>query len=283
MATVNEKMTALANEVRTLTGTTDSLSISHMTSALRTENINFNTNLSAQDDLIAQIQTALQGKAAGGGGSSSPDGPGSGGPDSGAQNYLLQDKNVTPSTIVQAVSADPGYYGLNTVMVDRIPSSYVQPSGTKAITTNGAHDVKSYESVSVNVASTGEEVTAETNAYTEKVAQLTTAVTALENELAGKASGGTGGGNIEYVIGSVDSAGPIMPGSTTLNGIVHYMNQEGVYSTTNVAGEIFVMKDSILVGYGPDGVWAIGGVTPVGESLGSTKSYLITDDFSIKV
>lgn len=38
----------------------------------------------------------------------------------------------------------------------------------------------------------GEDVTAETNAYTTELAELTTAVTALEEELAGKAAGGGG-------------------------------------------------------------------------------------------
>lgn len=39
---------------------------------------------------------------------------------------------------------------------------------------------------------TGEDVTAETNAYTTELAELTTAVTALETELAGKAAGSGG-------------------------------------------------------------------------------------------
>ena len=42
-----------------------------------------------------------------------------------------------------------------------------------------------------------EDVTAETDAYTVKISQLETAVTALETELAGKASGGSGGGSVE--------------------------------------------------------------------------------------
>jgi hypothetical protein len=44
----------------------------------------------------------------------------------------------------------------------------------------------------------GEDVTTETNAYTEKLASLETAITALESELAGKASGG-GSGDVECV------------------------------------------------------------------------------------
>jgi hypothetical protein len=99
----------------------------------------------------------------------------------------LQDKTVTPTTSSQTVIADDGYDGLGTVTVGAIPSTYIQPSGTKTITTNGTHDVKSYASVSVNVV--GEDVTAEVSAYTSKIASLEAAVTALENELEGKASG----------------------------------------------------------------------------------------------
>lgn len=46
-------------------------------------------------------------------------------------------------------------------------------------------------------AATGEDVTSETIAYTTKLATLETAITALETELQGKASGGSGGGSVE--------------------------------------------------------------------------------------
>lgn len=100
-------------------------------------------------------------------------------------------KTITPSTSSQTAVAS-GRYTTGAVTVAAIPSAYIQPSGTKTITTNGTHDVKSYASATVNVA--GEDVTTETTAYTNKLASLETAITALETELAGKASGGGSGG-----------------------------------------------------------------------------------------
>ena len=85
---------------------------------------------------------------------------GSGGGDS---NPILQDKTVTPTTSKQTIIADSGYDGLDTVTVNAIPSNY-------------------------------EDVGTETNAYTTKLASLESAITALETELKGKASGGSGGG-----------------------------------------------------------------------------------------
>ena len=54
------------------------------------------------------------------------------------------------------------------------------------------------------VGGSGEDVTTETNAYTTELAELTTAVTALEEELAGKAAGG--GGAVETCTVEVNSS-----------------------------------------------------------------------------
>ena len=65
-------------------------------------------------------------------------------------------KTVTPTTSSQTAVAS-GRYTTGTVTVAAIPSSYIQPSGTKSITTNGTYDIKTYASVEINVASGGTE------------------------------------------------------------------------------------------------------------------------------
>lgn len=176
---------------------------------IKTGTFTLANELDTQDDLIAQIQVALQNKAS-------------------ASEPILQSKTVSPSTSSQVVKPDTGYDGLNQVTVNAmptasqatpsitvnssglitasatqtagyvsagtksatkqlttkaaatitptttsqiavssgtyttgnitvaaIPSDYIIPSGTLTITTNGTHNVKNYESATVNVTSTG--------------------------------------------------------------------------------------------------------------------------------
>ena len=63
-------------------------------------------------------------------------------------------KTVTPTTSSQTAVAS-GVYTTGAITVGAIPSSYVQPSGSLNITTNGTHDVKNYASAVVNVSSSG--------------------------------------------------------------------------------------------------------------------------------
>lgn len=59
---LNEKMTTLADEIRELSGTTTTKSIDAMTTDVDAAN----TEIAEQAELIAQIATALEGKAGGG-------------------------------------------------------------------------------------------------------------------------------------------------------------------------------------------------------------------------
>lgn len=63
-------------------------------------------------------------------------------------------KTITPSKSTQTAVAS-GRYTTGAITVGAIPSQYIVPSGTKSITENGTHDVKSYASVNVDVAGAG--------------------------------------------------------------------------------------------------------------------------------
>ena len=116
---VNSKMTALADEIRELSGTTSAMGLDAMASTLNTENANFASNLSTQDDLISQIMLAVN-ELPEAGNDSEP---------------VLQEKTVTPTTSTQTVKPDSGYDGLSQITVAAIPSTYVKPTTTKAATT----------------------------------------------------------------------------------------------------------------------------------------------------
>ena len=91
---VNSKMTAIANEVRTLNGGTEKLGLDAMAAQVGAANV----VIDEQADMLAQLRTKLEGKAV-------PD------------NMVLQEKEVTPSAEEQIVTPDPGSTALSKVIV----------------------------------------------------------------------------------------------------------------------------------------------------------------------
>ena len=81
-------------------------------------------------------------------------------------DVTLQTKTITPTESTQYATPDAGYDGLSRVTVNPIPSSYIVPSGTKTITTNGTHDVTAYASASVNVGGDAPQLQSKTVSYT---------------------------------------------------------------------------------------------------------------------
>lgn len=104
-------MVNMADTIRQITGTTGPITGEEIGNYITTNlpnSENLDEVLEDQDDIIAQIQTALQGKAAGG--SAEP---------------VLQEKTVDPSTSSQTVKPDSGYNGLSQVTVNAIPAEYI--------------------------------------------------------------------------------------------------------------------------------------------------------------
>ena len=91
---VNSKMTAIADEVRTLNGGTEKLGLDAMAAQVGAAN----AVIDEQADMIAQLRAKLDGKAL-------PD------------NVVLQEKEVTPSAEEQIITPDSGKVALSKVVV----------------------------------------------------------------------------------------------------------------------------------------------------------------------
>jgi hypothetical protein len=119
-------MTALADEIRELSGTSEAIGLD----AMKTHVGEANDEVASQANLIAQIATALEGKAAGGE----------------VVEITLQSKTITPTTLKQTVTADSDYDGLDTVTINAIPSQYI----TTTDATASASDILSGKTAYVN-------------------------------------------------------------------------------------------------------------------------------------
>jgi hypothetical protein len=155
---VNSKMTAIADEIRELSGTTETMGLDAMASNLGEAN----NEVDSQAELLSQIATALEGKAVGSEQATPVISVNSSGlitataGDKSATKQLTTQaaKTITPSTSSQtAVAKD--VYTTGVVTVAAIPSNYVVPTGTLNITANGTYDVKNYATATVNVEGSG--------------------------------------------------------------------------------------------------------------------------------
>lgn len=316
-----ETLTAIADEVRELSGTTSLKSTDMIISDLDTAN----TEIAEQADLLTQIANALEGKAAGSGDITLPTltNPASESDILIGKEAIDGEGNVVTGTIETKTSSDltasgatvtvpAGYYASQatksvasgsaktpattitknpSISVDAngkitasvsgtqnvtptISAGYVSSgtagtitvsgSATKQLTTQAAKTItpstNSQTAVASGVYTTGavtvgpipsnyEDVATETNAYTTKIATLETAITALETELEGKASGGSGGGfEICKVttngLDNIDIAGTIINDSGELGELVGGGFNDSAISTYNfLKGSIIVFMD----------------------------------------
>lgn len=126
---LNTKMTALANEIRELSGTTTSKSIDSMTTDIDTAN----NEINSQTDLIAQITTALEGKAGGAGGVTLPplDTPASASDILEGKEAINENGEVVTGTIQTKTSNDLTVNGATVT----VPAGYYDSQQTKSVET----------------------------------------------------------------------------------------------------------------------------------------------------
>ena len=221
-----------------------------------------------QADLISQIKSALNGKAAGGGGGATlPElsTPATASDILSGKEAIDKNGNKITGTIEIVTQATP------IVSIDtngKITASATQSegyvsagtkSGTKQLTTQAAKTItpstSSQTAISKNVYTTGaitvaaipsqyEDVGIETTNYTTKLDLLASAITSLETELAGKASGGNNSTG-----GSGSSISSIIQGELNVTLITEmYEPGENLYLLSpNNSGIDFSSKNVIII------------------------------------
>ena len=71
----------------------------------------------------------------------------------------LQIKTVTPTAVTQRIKPDDAHDGFSEVIVGAIPKTYIIPTGTQSVTSNGTYDIQGSASVKVDVHPSLQEVT----------------------------------------------------------------------------------------------------------------------------
>lgn len=222
-----------------------------------TGTFSIDSELSAQDDLIAQLSAAVNSL-----------------PDAGSGEPTLQNKTVTPTTSKQTVTADSGYDGLGTVTVNAMttatqatPSISVSSSG---LITASATQTAGY--VAAGTKSATKQLTTQaaqtiTPSTTDKTIASGIYLTGTQtikgdanlipaNIVSGKTifgvvgtatiDSGSTGGSIETVTLSVIEDGPF----NIYAGLLKYIDSNGLLKTSEAipAGEIVhIQKNSIIV------------------------------------
>ena len=167
--------------------------------------------LDTQDDLIYQIQTALQNKAS-------------------ASEPVLQSKTVTPSTSSQTVTADSGYDGLSSIVVSAVQTQTKSVTPGVSTQTVTADSGKFLSSVTV---------AGDANLVAENIAEGVSIF-----GVNGTHSGGSsGGGSVETCTVRIDvSAALILPVAFL------YIQSDGTVATDTFSstGKTFNMPKGIL-------------------------------------